>query len=173
MKKVFCMLMMVMAFTMTAQAQNRFTVKAGLGASNVSDIDETDNGLHWKLGVGYELRLSKLIGIEPSVLISNKAFQTKVGDEDISYGYLSVPVMCNFHLGRVVLAAGPYFDFNVGKDDLGPEPKSMDGGIQIGGKYVFDCGLNLGLECQAACTDAFKIAGGEWVTAAAVIGWSF
>ena len=177
MKKLFVMLMLVLACGITAQAQNKWTIKAGIGASKFSD-DDTDATFHFKIGAGYELRVNNLIGIEPNAFLVSKgiSFDNWDGSDDDSWSplYLEIPVMCNFHLSEHwVLGAGPYVGLMLSDDDW-EAAKSTDYGLKIGAKYVFDSGINLGIDSTLGLTEAIKrYDDSQNITFAFCIGYSF
>ena len=75
MKKIFLMMAFV-AISFVASAQNsRFDVKIGYGWANLYGDNSDDIAasiFSWKIGAGYEFRVGKLIGIEPSLMIDSK-----------------------------------------------------------------------------------------------------
>ena len=111
------MAFVAVSFSAAAQKGN-FNVKAGLGVANwLSNKGYEENcnyKLNWKVGGGFEFRVCKLIGIEPSVMLNSKG--TKWEWEGVKFSrtanllYLETPIMCNFHIGeKWSLGAGVYF----------------------------------------------------------------
>lgn len=68
--------MAFVAISFVASAQNsRFDVKIGYGWANLYGDNSDDIAasiFSWKIGAGYEFRVGKLIGIEPSLMIDSK-----------------------------------------------------------------------------------------------------
>lgn len=177
MKKIFAILMMVLAFSTTADAQGKWTIKAGVGLASVDEIGhgrykmDTDNTFSWKIGAGYELQVNNLIGIEPGAFLTSKGCE--LDDEAWNPLYLDIPVMCNFHVtDHLVIGVGPTVGVAVAKDDA-DEMKTADFSVRSGLKYVFDNGLNLGFDMSYGLTDTFKEIGGKHFGLCAIVGFSF
>ena len=154
----------MMAFaviTLSAAAQKSgFDVKAGFGLSSYMGdaADGADAKFNWKVGAGYEIRINKLIGIEPSLMLNSKGAEYSWLDGNRKFTttnnllYLEMPAMCNFHLNRNwVLGAG----------------------LRIGGKYQFDSGFFLGLDASFGGVALDKHYDAQNITFGTVVGFAF
>ena len=164
MRKLFLVLVFV-AIALGAKAQeNAFSIKGGAGFAMLQDDKDADLKLSWKFGLGYEFRLNDLIGIEPSLMISNKGFKFKDDDyyhydKTFNLLYAEVPVTCNFHLGdHWELAGGLYgaYLLNDNTESIFGNLRKFEIGTTAAAKYNFDCGLFLGLDGSVSATSFQK-----------------
>ena len=112
------MAFVAVSFSAAAQKGN-FNVKAGLGVANWLSTDYEENcnyKLNWKVGGGFEFRVCKLIGIEPSVMLNSKGTKWEWEGKTVKFSrtanllYLETPIMCNFHIDeKWAFGAGVYF----------------------------------------------------------------
>lgn len=173
------MAFVAVSFSAAAQKGN-FNVKAGLGVANwLSNKGYEENcnyKLNWKVGAGFEFRVCKLIGIEPSVMLNSKGTKWKWEGKTVKFSrtanllYLETPIMCNFHIGeKWALGAGVYFATLV--DDGATSIYAYDSGFCLGGKYQLGNGYFLGLDSTLGRTDL----GDSWhnFTMGAIFGYRF
>ena len=124
-----------------------------------TDYEENCNyKLNWKVGGGFEFRVCKLIGIEPSVMLNSKGTKWEWEGKTVKFSrtanllYLETPIMCNFHIDeKWAFGAGVYFATLV--DDGGTDLCAYDSGLCFGGKYQFGNGYFLGLDSTLGRTD--------------------
>ena len=181
MKKLFLMMAFAVITLSAAAQKSGFDVKAGFGLSSFmgNDADNADPKFNWKLGAGYEIRINKLIGIEPSLMLNCKGAEwtylednhTKISNTCNTL-YLEMPAMCNFHLNKNwVLGAGIYCAFLVDDDDT--DFDNFDTGFRFGAKYQFDSGFFLGLDLSAGGVDLDKHFEAQNITFGTVVGFAF
>lgn len=180
MKKLFLMMAFAVITLSAAAQKSGFDVKAGFGLSSYMGdaADGADAKFNWKVGAGYEIRINKLIGIEPSLMLNSKGAEYSWWDGNRKFTttnnllYLEMPAMCNFHLNRNwVLGAGLYCAYLVDDDDRDFE--NFDAGLRIGGKYQFDSGFFLGLDASFGGVDLDKHYDVQNITFGTVVGFAF
>ena len=180
MKKLFLMMAFAVITLSAAAQKGGFDVKAGFGLSSFMGdaADGADAKFNWKVGAGYEIRINKLIGIEPSLMLNSKGAEYSWLDGNRKFTstyntlYLEMPAMCNFHLNRNwVLGAGLYCAYLVDDDDR--DFDNFDAGLRIGGKYQFDSGFFLGLDMSAGGVDLDKHFEAQNITFGTVVGFAF
>ena len=174
--KKFLLMMAFAVITLSAAAQKSgFDVKAGFGLSSFMGdaADGADAKFNWKVGAGYEIRINKLIGIEPSLMLNCKGAEWSYWrDNHVKISDTYMPAMCNFHLNRNwVLGAGIYCALLVDDDDTDFE--TFDTGFRFGGKYQFDSGFFLGLDASFGGVDLDKHYDAQNITFGTVIGYAF
>ncbi len=170
--KKFLLMMAFAVITLSAAAQKSgFDVKAGFGLS--SYMGDAADGAD-----GYEIRINKLIGIEPSLMLNSKGAEYSWWDGNRNFSsthsllYLEMPAMCNFHLNRNwVVGAGIYCAYLVDDDDTNFD--NFDTGFCVGAKYQFDSGLFLGLDMSAGGVDLDKHFEAQNITFGTVVGFAF
>lgn len=180
MKKLFLMMAFAVITLSAAAQKSGFDVKAGFGLSSFMGdaADGADAKFNWKVGAGYEIRINKLIGIEPSLMLNSKGAEWSYWEGRVKYSgtenllYLEMPAMCNFHLNRNwVLGAGLYCAYLVDDDDT--DFDNFDAGLRIGGKYQFDSGFFLGLDASFGGVDLDKHYDAQNITFGTVVGFAF
>jgi hypothetical protein len=143
MKKSLFFLIVLFTAGVTAQAQFKYGLKAGLNLSDVSfsgtesDV-ETENFTGFQVGPTIEFVVPIIgIGFDASLLYSQQGFKTD--GKSFKTNTLEVPVNLKYKISAldvvgVFIAAGPYASFNL-SDDLRNELESES----------FGAGLNFGL----------------------------
>ena len=179
MRKLFLMLAFV-AVALGAKAQeNAFNIKGGVGFTMLLDDDTVDPKAHWKFGAGYEFRINNLIGIEPSLLISNKGFQISDGsyyDKSYNLVYAEVPVTCNFHFGDHWEVDGGFFGACLLDDNtegVFGDVRKFDIGTVAAAKYIFSGGLFLGIDGSVSAMSFQEDFRGRNSTFDVIVGFRF
>jgi hypothetical protein len=142
-KNLFFLIVLLFMAGVTAQAQFKYGLKAGLNLSDVSFSGtapnvETENFTGFQVGPTVEFVVPIIgIGFDASLLYSQQGF--KVSGESFKTNTLEVPINLKYKisalsLAGVFIAVGPYASFNL-SDDLGVAYKSKS----------FGAGLNFGL----------------------------
>lgn len=183
MRKLLLMMAFVAVSFSAAAQKGNFNVKAGLGVANwLSNKGYEENcnyKLNWKVGAGFEFRVCKLIGIEPSVMLNSKGTKWKWEGKTVKFSrtanllYLETPIMCNFHIDeKWSFGAGVYFATLV--DDGATSIYAYDSGFCFGGKYQFGNGYFLGLDSTLGATGATDL-DDKWhnFTMGAIFGYRF
>jgi outer membrane protein OmpA-like peptidoglycan-associated protein len=109
--------------------KDHYTVSGGLlGSGNFSKFRVSGNDnldfktkFGWGIGGWINFPLGKVVSLEPQVIYNSYAYSSdnSIGFfQDANAGYLSVPVLFKFHLGKnFALTAGPQFDFLMSVND--------------------------------------------------------
>ncbi|MDL2224038.1 PorT family protein [Bacteroidales bacterium OttesenSCG-928-M06] len=144
MKKNFLFIIGVLLLSsLTAQAQFKYGLKAGVNIANASlskDVINKSNMTGFQVGPIIEFTVPVLgIGLDAAALYSQQGFKVKDIDEKTYRTHtLDVPVNLKYKFNLVVmgayLTAGPYASFNL-SDNLKDQYKSKS----------FGAGLNFGL----------------------------
>lgn len=158
MKKLLAVVALaLMTLTVSAQDDLKVTVKAGVGLSSLVGSDaDTKTTIAYKVGVSYDLGLSKNFLIIPGVELSTKGFKSDAVDGRISMSYLQVPIFAAYKFSvesdvKLAIKAGPYVSYGLFGSDIqfeGGEKKNIfdsDWGYKR-----FDAGVITGvqLECD-------------------------
>jgi len=133
MKKLFILVVLMAAMTMTAQAQGiSFGAKAGLNISKMSfskDIFESSNKLGFFLGPVVKISLPAGFGVDGAVLYDQRDTEVTdvtgsttvegTGNETITQKSFMIPINLRYTIGLgqsagIYLAAGPQFGFPIG-----------------------------------------------------------
>lgn len=127
-----------------AQAQLRIGIKAG---PNFSDIDgniapDTKMRTSFHFGAIAELKLPGSFALQPELLYSSQG--AEVNDDafkDITYDYITVPVMLKYYMvsDLINIELGPQFSFLINDDDFDPDDASTFDFAALGG-----VGIDLG-----------------------------
>lgn len=114
MKKYLIMAaMMLCVFSVYAEDGCKWTLKAGLGASNIGGKDaETDFKFSYKVGLTYDASISPSFSIIPGVEFINKGYSQSSIDGALNAFYFQVPILAAYKISlsdNAVLAikAGP------------------------------------------------------------------
>jgi len=162
MKKLFTIIMALVAFTISAQ-NITFGAKAGLNFASMTgdDADGLDGRTSFHLGVTAEIEMSDTFSIQPELLYSGQGY-TADGDVTGKVDYINLPVMAKFYVGEgFSLEAGPQIGFlasaKVDVDgesiDFKDDAKSTDFSLNLGAGYKLNSGLNFGLRYSMGLTD--------------------
>lgn len=124
MKRIFFLSLIISQFAIGQNiVKEHYTVSGGvLGAANFNKLRVVDNDLiefdtkpGWGAGAWLNLPLSKSFSFEPQVMYNNYVYKTSSTQSfitDGSIGYISVPLILKYHIGKkFAITAGPQFDF--------------------------------------------------------------
>ncbi|HYD90349.1 MAG TPA: porin family protein [Flavobacterium sp.] len=151
MKKLLLSAVAVVAFGLTAQAQDsemRFGAKAGVNMTNFGGDADSDGKTGFYVGALVDLAISDNFHVQPEVLYSAE------GADEAGVDYIRIPVMAKYYIMEgLSLQAGPEVAFKISaEDDFTDEmTKSIDFGLGAGAAYelpmglFFDARYNLGL----------------------------
>ena len=163
-----------------------FGAKAGLNLANLtSSADLGDNksmrtGLH--IGAVAEITIDGKFSLQPEFLYSMQGAKYSEIDYDyydyvykstIKYDYISIPMMAKYYVSDdFSLLAGPQISFLVnaeeewiesndydddyGTDDLKSISSSVDFGLNLGGEYKLENGLNFSARYNLGLTSIIK-----------------
>ena len=206
MKKIFLMMAFV-AISFVASAQNnRFDVKIGYGWANLYGDNSDDIAasiFSWKIGAGYEFRVGKLIGIEPSLMIDSKGarrydlrylkyntyncFGCNPSDEFFYSPFYDDYAWESFKKHVFYLEMPVMCKFHIGNrwvfgagayaatliDDDDTNCKSFDAGACLSGEFQFDNGLFIGADMTVGFVPLYKSSDYYNRTVSFVIGYKF
>lgn len=157
MKKVTLFLMLFAAFQATAQ-EFHLIPKVGLNLANTTGYGaDIRPGIN--VGIGGDIMLNKMFGVETGVYYSMQGDKSKGGEGgDISYttklDYMNIPVYVKGYAYKgLYLFAGPQFGFNLSQKNESSSAeipsftismnviRDFDCSLGVGAGYQFDCGL--------------------------------
>lgn len=119
--------MMLMAIGANAQ-DGRWFVRGGAGVSFMDVKGDSDNMFAYRLGVGYDYRVSQLFSIEPSLMWASK------GASKERLNYLELPVQGVFHIGNTfAINVGPYLAVGVSGTDSFFKESKITNRFDLGG----------------------------------------
>ncbi len=165
MKKILLSAVALMAFGLTAQAQEmNFGLKAGANFANVGgDAEDTSMRTAFHVGAFSEFKLSEQFSIQPELVYSMQGFKSDAiegftSEEDIKLDYLNIPIMAKYYLMEgLSLHAGPQVGFlisaKVDDEDIKDSYKSIDFGLAGGVEYELPIGLFLQARYYAGIAD--------------------
>lgn len=162
--------MMLMAFGANAQ-EGRWFVRGGAGVSFMDVETDSDNLFAYRVGVGYDYRVSQLFSIEPSLMWASK------GATKVRLNYLELPVQGVFHIGNVfAINVGPYLAYGVsGKDKFFSESSitnRFDLGASLGVRWYLGK-IALGIEESYGFINTVKETKSKNVSTMATISYFF
>lgn len=128
MKRIFTLLVAMVAIVTTASAQFQFGVEAGLNINKPSSFDNESlkamvtpkNSLGWFAGIKVKKQFVSGFGFDGALLFSQ--MKDDLGEASKSLQYLTVPLNARFQIGlgslaSIYLAAGPQWSVNIGDRD--------------------------------------------------------
>lgn len=145
------------AVTMTATAQVRPFIQAGIGGSEfwLQNAEGTESRFSYHVGAGVEIPVKNQFGVQPSLMLVSKGADAPPTKNDnmetnIHLVYLEMPLDVTYRATisdnwQIKMAAGPYFAYGIGGDT---EVKSSNFHTTIGSfsgespMRRFDAGLN-------------------------------
>ena len=145
------------AVTMTATAQVRPFIQAGIGGSEfwLQNAEGTESRFSYHVGAGVEIPVKNQFGVQPSLMLVLKGADAPPTKNDnmetnIHLVYLEMPLDVTYRATisdnwQIKMAAGPYFAYGIGGDT---EVKSSNFHTTIGSfsgespMRRFDAGLN-------------------------------
>lgn len=166
MKKNFLLIIGVLLLTsLTAQAQLKYGLKAGVNIASASfdkEVFEKSNMTGFQVGPMVEFTVPVLgVGLDAAVLYSQQGFKIKNLDETYRAHTLDIPVNFKYKFNLVVmgayLAAGPYASFNL-SDNLKNqyESKSFGAGLNFGLGVELLSKLQIGANYKLGLTEDYS-----------------
>lgn len=122
MKKIFFPIFILLAFSVSANAQLlKFGIKAGANFASLEGDDATglDSYTSFHFGGILEIEVLENFSIQPELLYSSQgATVNNDAFKDINYNYITVPALAKFYLTskKLSLEAGPQFSFLVNEN---------------------------------------------------------
>jgi hypothetical protein len=166
-KNLFLLVALLFIGGITAQAQFKYGLKAGLNISKPSfsgdgfDDSNIESLTGFQVGPTIEFTVPIIgIGFDASVLYSQQGFKVKGGDT-FKTNTLEVPVNLKYKISALgvvgaYLAVGPYASFNL-SDDLGNQfdDKSFGAGLNFGLGVEILSHLQVGANYKLGLTNDF------------------
>lgn len=171
-KSLSLVLVLLLGFSMAAQAQVKFGIKGGLNVtdvsfSNLSSNFSADNRVGFFAGPIIDARLPLIgLGVDAAFLFSNKEMKVKHSGQskNFSESGFDIPINLKYSFGMsslasVYLAAGPNFFFNLDKSQKIGDTKfnkktaqvgiNLGGGVRVLSHYVIGVNYNIPLNKSA------------------------
>ncbi|WP_455668165.1 porin family protein [Phocaeicola sp.] len=196
-KLAFFAVFALVALVASAQNPINWSVKAGVGISNItgSDIDGTEAKFGYKLGVGLECPFDPIWSLQTGLNFVSKGAGIDGADAKINALYLEVPIMAAARFAvsdaaNVVVSAGPYLGYGVGgkqkveareggtkvtieEDTFGDDAfRRFDFGLGIGVAAEFDR-IVVGLDGQFGLNKLHKDISAKNLSAFLTVGYKF
>lgn len=198
MKKLALLFVFTMvAFVASAQSQVNWSVKAGIGMSNMvgDDAEGTEAKFGYKFGLGLECPFDQTWSLQTGLNFVAKGAGIDGEDAKINALYLELPVMAAARFAvsdatNIVLSAGPYIGFGVGgkakveewdgdvkvtieQDTFGDDAfRRFDVGLGIGVAAEFDR-IVVGLDGQFGLNKLHKDLKAKNISAFLTVGYKF
>lgn len=154
MKRIIVIVFLIMAFAMTASAQESskyLGIKGGLNMFKLygDDVEDAKSLYSFAIGGFCACNFNEMFALQPEIYYSVKGTkeETIAGDIDLKLGYIDIPILfkVKFPLeGKnwsPNLYAGPYFAFLLSADvegfDVKDDMKSTDLGLVVGAGFDF------------------------------------
>lgn len=121
-KKLLLGIIAIFMSIIAVQAQqSRYGFRLGL---NYSDIDfdddipginsgDDDARIGFTAGFFAQYYLSEKFSVQPELQYSAQGERTKIGEDRLAINVLQLPVLLNFHIGKLALSAGPQFGLSI------------------------------------------------------------
>lgn len=131
MKNLRLFFLMTFVFAaVSASAQLSFGVKAGLNMSTITDVEDSDMKIGYKVGPTVEYMFAPNMGIQSGLLLSSKGVKSSLSyhddyenetinqDATINSNYLELPILFAYKFAiapdtKVYLNAGPYLAYGI------------------------------------------------------------
>lgn len=166
--KKFLMIAVMAVAALTASAQKGeyyITPHLGFGYLNMSNlgIEDMEGGIGANLGVDFEYMMSDKFGVSAG-LDAFYGESDKYNEHYLSYGYLNIPVLAQYHFGGFAVKAGLQPAFLVEADEH-CESHSESGkdafntfslALPVGVSYSFKVPVTLDLRCAIPLTKQNK-----------------
>ncbi len=124
MKKLMMIIIAMMAFSMSSQAQVKFGLKGGLNLTNISLSESVGENLKNKEGfhIGPTIKLTvPIVGLsfDASALYDQRSAKFEGSDKTIKNQSIQIPINIRYGVGlgsvaNIFAFAGPQFGFNLG-----------------------------------------------------------
>lgn len=151
--KKIALFAVVALMAVSANAQLKFGVKAGLNLANLGgDMEDTKMKIGLMVGGFANYAINDQLSIQPELMFSQAGAKYEVLDETykMNLNYIVLPVMLKYSFGAINLQAGPQLGFLLSAEDDGEDIKeflkSTDLGLNIGAGYQIM--ENLGVEAR-------------------------
>ncbi len=181
--------MALVGLTASAQSQYHFTPHIGIGYTNMSNNevpvasidDKISNGIGLLAGAEFEYMVADKVGISAGVdFLYSKTDEVKweIGERStaemhFSYSYLNMPVLVQYHMGKVAVKAGVQptlclsadFHNDKNKSSLKDGMNTFSLALPVGVSYEFNTPVVLDLRCAIPLTkqNKNKLPGGDFL----------
>jgi hypothetical protein len=184
-KNLFLLVVLLLTAGMTAQAQFKFGLKAGVNLSNVSlsgdgaDNVKTENLTGFQVGPTIELMIPIInLGIDASLLYSQQGSKITVDGkkEEFKTNTMEIPLNLKYKISAldivgVYLAAGPYVSFKLSDNVIDAyKAKSFGAGLNFGLGVELFAHLQVGANYKLGLTDDYGTADAVNIATAAFKG---
>lgn len=153
MKKTILVLTAALLAISASAQKNSISLQGSVGTSSIYGDSFKPIKASWKVGVGYEFRASKHIGIEPLVFFGSRGYTSN--GEEMGLTYVDVPLMLNIYIGPGCaweIDAGLYYSYLLkGNDKV--DAKKSDAGLRVDARYNFSNKLFVGLDVMHGITE--------------------
>ncbi|NIG53713.1 porin family protein [Chitinophaga sp. Cy-1792] len=168
MKKVILSTLLVAGSLVGAKAQSiHFGLKAGLNVASMTHLEEAKSKASFYGGGFVNIGLGKTWAIQPEVLYSGQGAKSdsKEVDATINTGYISVPVMVQYHIvPSFYVEAGPQVSILASakmkaagqSEDIKSEMKGADFGLGLGCGFKITKSFGVNARYVFGVSDAFK-----------------
>jgi hypothetical protein len=166
--RLFVVIVLMMLVMDSAGAQVRFGIKGGLNVSSVKfdkDLLSTENLTGFQIGPTVEALVPYVgVGVEASILYSQKGLYAKRDMRTVSMDYIDVPVSLKWKFGIPIikgyLNAGPYVAFRVDGETPNIETqiksKTFAAGLNFGGGVEIFSSLQVGFNYGLGLTNDYS-----------------
>ncbi|WP_300602943.1 porin family protein [Niabella sp.] len=182
-------------------AQSGLGIQAGVNFANVTGKDVSGSQLKtgFQVGVNYDLKISDEFSIQPGLnylqngLKTNGTFDNTSGELKLNLPFLQLPILFKYNPevsggNKVILAAGPYFSYGIGKvkassgnmsetEDWGNMDsegfKRFDAGAKLVIGYELRSGLSLNLNGDLGLAKAVKDVKAHYSAFGITLGYRF
>lgn len=123
-KALFLAAFCLAALSVTAQEENKFTVRVGAGISKIVGSDaDTKNAFAYKVGATYDLGVGGNFFVIPGIELDIKGAKSDNIDGTIHMGYLQVPIFAAYKFPisdgqKLTLKVGPYLSYGLFGSDI-------------------------------------------------------
>jgi hypothetical protein len=165
---LFAGIVLMMLAGVSTHAQIRFGIKGGLNVSSVKfdkDLLSTENLTGFQIGPTIEALVPYVgVGVEASILYSQKGLYAQREMRTVSTDYIDVPVSLKWKFGipiiRGYLNAGPYVAFRVDGENPNIETqiksKTFAAGLNFGGGVEVFSSLQVGFNYGLGLTNDYS-----------------
>lgn len=161
MKRIFLVVMAVMAFGFTNAQKTRFGVKGGLNIATIGGADESKALIGFQLGGFAEINVWKKFFIQPELLFSAQGAKFEYDDArdfKINLNYINIPVLAKYYITKEFnVEAGPQLGFLVSSKNISNE-NSVDLGFNLGAGYNFTDNISVGIRYTVGLSDVYEYA---------------
>lgn len=165
MKRIFLIVIALMAFGVTNAQKTRFGIKGGLNITTLTGDIDANSLVGFQIGGFAEINVIERLAIQPELLFSTQGADLQyIGgsrNPDLKLNYINIPVLAKFYITKkFTVEGGPQLGFLVSakfdSNDVKDSYRSVDTGFNFGAGYNFTDNLSAGIRYTVGISNVEK-----------------